>query len=158
MNKRIKKKKQREKNKKLCETYPFLIPRNRWTDQILWESKEKWYYTHPYSFTELDSMPRGWRKAFGESICREIKEELIKHKYLNRYRILQIKEKYGELRWYDNGTPVKSKVHDIINKYTELSRNTCILCGRPAKIINNNGWYEPICDICFKLYHTENAY
>lgn len=150
MNKRIKKKKQRQENKKLCERYPFLIPRNRWTDQILWESETSWYYTHPYSFTELDSMPNGWRRAFGEKMCEELREELIKYNFLNNYRITQIKEKWGELRWYDGGIPRNSKIWDIINKYTELSTHTCIHCGRPAEIINNMGWYEPICDKCLE--------
>lgn len=148
MNKRIKKKKQRQENKKLCERYPFLIPRNRWTDQIVWESKISWYHTHPYSYTELDAMPIGWRRAFGKRMCEELREELIKYNFLNDYRIVQIKEKYGELRWYDGGIPRGSKIWEIIDKYTELSQYTCINCGKSANIKRSCGWYEPICDHC----------
>lgn len=149
MNKRIKKKQILMENKRLCKRYPFLIPRHVWTDKILWKvSKYDWRYTKPYSYTELDAMPRGWRKKFGIQVCEELREELIKNNFLKEYRVAQIKEKYGELRWYDFGVPKDSKVWDIIQKYTELSRHTCIYCGRPAKVINNNGWYEPVCKKC----------
>lgn len=140
MNKRIKKKRTRMINKHLCERYPFLIPRNRFTDQILWEDKSSWYYCYPYSFTELDEMPHGWRCAFGIQMCEEIKEELIKSNHLKEYRIMQIKEKYGGLRWYDSGA--SKQVHDIIYKYMDLSERTCISCGRPATKISL-GWIRP---------------
>jgi hypothetical protein len=39
-------------------------------------------------------------------MCEELKQELIKFNYLDNYEITQIKEKYGSLRWYDNGNPI----------------------------------------------------
>ena len=32
---------------------------------------------------------------------------LKKANYLDKYRIVQIKEKYGSLRWYDAGVPIE---------------------------------------------------
>ena len=157
MNKRIKKKQIKMENKRLCKRYPFLIPRHIWTDDIIWDvPKSDWRYTQPYSWTELDCMPSGWRKAFGLQMCEEIREELIKFNYLDKYRITQIKEKYGELRWYDFGAPKDSKVWDIIEKYSEISTHTCICCGCPAEIIDNRGWLEPICDSCLKRQQIEH--
>lgn len=147
MNRRIKEKKIRQRNKYLCKRYPFLIPYHRWTGKCMWENKHSWYYTPKYSYTELDTMPAGWKKAFGIPMCEEIREDLIKCNFLNEYRILQIKEKYGELRWYDGGVPVESKAYDIIDKYTKKSRYTCIRCGRPATKISR-GWISPYCDRC----------
>ena len=46
------------------------------------------------SYTELDAMEPGWRKVFGIQMCKEIKKELKKHKFLYKYRIVQIKEKW----------------------------------------------------------------
>lgn len=147
MNKRIKKKKKKQYNKKLCERYPFLIPYHRWFGNCMWENRKSRFYVSPYSYTELDAMPTGWRRAFGIQMCEEIREELIKFNYLYEYRILQIKEKYGELRWYDGGVPIDSKIYDIIDKYTKKSRHTCIQCGRPATKIAR-GWISPYCDKC----------
>ena len=74
----------KESNQKLIERFPFLIPRNRWTGKIPED--------YDYSYTELDSMPDGWRKAFGEQMCEDIREELVRAEYLDQYRITQIKE------------------------------------------------------------------
>ena len=99
------------------------------------------------SYTELDAMDTGWRKAFGIQMCKEIKAELKKHKFLYKYRIVQIKEKWGYLHWYDSGTPKDSKIYDIIRKYEQISAKTCGVCGKPATKISK-GWIYPYCDDC----------
>ena len=97
------------------------------------------------TYTWLDDMPIGWRIAFGEQMCKEIKEELIKNNELDSYKIIQIKEKFGGLRWYDNsGLP---GMQFIIAKYEALSEKTCINCGKPANWISK-GWISPYCDDC----------
>ena len=138
MNKRIKKKKQRMENKRLCERYPFLIIRDWKTDKPM-----------DCDFTYLNDMPNGWRKAFGKQMCEEIRKVLIKGNYLYDYRVIQIKEKFGMLRWYDNGAPgsICRELQDIIYKYEEISAHTCIWCGRPATKISL-GWISPWCDDC----------
>lgn len=99
--------------------------------------------------TELDAMEPGWRKAFGLDICKEIKSELKKHKgALKKYRIMQIKEKFGKLCWYDNGSPEKIW-KEIIPKYEKLSRQICIHCGNPAEYISK-GWISPYCSNCIE--------
>lgn len=103
------------------------------------------------TYTELDAMPKGWRKKFGIQICKEIKQSLLKaggRKALNAYRITQIKEKFGSLRWYDYGG-TEEMFNTIIPKYEELSRKTCIDCGKPAKYISR-GWISPYCEDCAK--------
>lgn len=71
---------------------------------------------YDYSYTMLDDMPDGWRKAFGEELCEAIREELIKVGLLDQYRIIQIKEKYGELVWYGaHGNETIRK--DILRQY-----------------------------------------
>jgi len=99
------------------------------------------------SHTELDAMDKGWRKAFGIQMCKEIRTALLKHgwKALFKYRIMQIKEKWGELCWYDSYAP--KGVFDIIRKYEDISRHTCIDCGAPATKMST-GWICPYCDNC----------
>lgn len=55
------------------------------------------------TYTELDAMPKGWRKCFGIQMCKEIKASLKRSNYLYKYRIMQIKEKYG---CYDEKTEI----------------------------------------------------
>lgn len=135
-----------EENKKLIEEFPFLLPHNRWTDKV---AKD-----YDYRYTELDAMPNGWRKAFGIDLCKELKESLIRVNYLEKYRISQIKEKYGMLRWYDFGAP-EEFIRIILPKYVKRSKLTCIKCGTPATKISSS-WISPYCDDCAKYFTGED--
>lgn len=117
-----------EQNRDLCSRYPFLLIREG-----------------DYRFTGLDDLPDGWRIAFGEQLCKELKAELEHSGCLDQYHILQIKEKYGSLRWYDHGNTAAG--HEIVRKYEEISERTCICCGKPATRITT-GWISPYCDAC----------
>lgn len=120
----------------LCIRFPFLYPRNRFTD--------KPSHLIP-SWTELDALDTGWRKAFGIQICRELKRALLEdggRKKLRRYRITQIKEKYGALCWYDQGG--NEETNKILAKYEYISEHTCIVCGKAADYVTK-GWIEPYC-------------
>lgn len=126
-----------ERNKVLIEKYPFLLPYNRWTGEVV--------KNYNYSYTELDDMPQGWRIKFGEEICEEIKQALVKRNCLDKYRIIQIKEKFGFLHWYSNY--FITEVEDIIRKYEAISVKTCIICGKDGKM-RDFGWISPYCDEC----------
>jgi len=144
MNRTIRKKKQiKMRNKRLCKRYPFIIPRD-WTGKVI---RNKYYWTL------LDDMPVGWRNAFGEQMCEELRTVLIKGNYLYDYRVVQVKSKWAELRWYDEGAPssIYRELQDVIDKYTELSRKTCICCGRPATKLSC-GWIDSFCTECAEKY------
>lgn len=129
---------EQKKNKELIERYPFLLPRNDWTGEV-----EEDY---DYSYTILDDMPKGWRKAFGEQLCEELREALIKVNYLDKYRIVQLKEKFGMVRIYSDGSP-DGVDYPILDKYEEISTRTCIKCGAPATQMTT-GWIMPFCGKC----------
>ena len=122
----------RNENRRLIEQYPFLRP---WgicpTD---------------FESTKLDTMPTGWRSAFGEELCKEIMEELTRNNCVDSYRIVQIKEKHGALRWYAQGGT--ERIHrEIVPKYEKLSRRICIQCGQSATLVTLD-WTAPWCDAC----------
>lgn len=135
-------------NKSLIEKYPWLIPRSRRTGKVTDH--------YDYTWTELDAMPKGWREAFGELLCKEIQEELEKYDFVEKYMIIQIKEKDAELRWYDDGYPSGSKLHDIISNYSALSSYICIRCGKLDVPCVGNGWIVPMCENCFKKTSVKN--
>ena len=136
----------KEQNKKLVEDYPFLLPRNVFSDEL---SED-----YDYEFTWLDQMPDIWREKFSEPMLKELKEILVKGNYLKKYRIMQIKEKYGSARWYDNGVPMSvSKEYDEwLSKYEKLSENICFYCGEPA-VGQTRGWILSICQDCADKKH-----
>ena len=127
-----------EYNDNLVKMYPFLELRDIWDNPSPQGNLDTW----------LDDMPGGWRVAFGNKMCEEIKQALIvegDEKLLNEYRLLQIKEKFGTLRWYTNWTT--NEIEDIVHKYEDLSWNTCIECGKPSKY-HSIGWIAPYCEEC----------
>lgn len=102
----------------------------------------------PTSHTELDWMSLGWKKAFGLDFCKDLKKAIIKtagYRELYKFRILQIKEKYGRLEVYCLG--YNKEINKVISKYSKLSEKTCVVCGKPATWISN-GWISPYCDDC----------
>lgn len=125
-------------NKELLSRFPFLLPQ---TFRATVSTAD-----YDFDYTVLDDMPDGWRIAFGESLCKEIMDELISQNCLDTYCVTQIKEKYGRLCWYDiGGTP---RIHqEILPKYEALSMRTCIKYGRSATYISA-GWVSPWCNDC----------
>ena len=97
------------------------------------------------TYTEMDAMDYGWRKAFGKEMLREVRNELKRSGKLRSYRIAQIKEKWGGLCWYDAGGT--KELFDILRKYESKSYCTCISCGRPAKY-RTVGYILPYCEKC----------
>jgi hypothetical protein len=61
-------------------------------------------------------------------------------------RIVQIKQKFGELRVYlAKGHPEASALIDIA---TAQSRTACEECGGLSAIQDRNGWFTTLCDPC----------
>lgn len=133
-----------ELNKQMIEEFPFLLPRNRWTG----EASEVFDYT----YNELSFLDAGWKIAFGYEMLVELKAALEKNDYLYKYRITDIKEKYGTLRWYDAGAP--EGVFEVIKKYMELSEYVCIVCGEPATHVTR-GWISFYCKDCGERFGAE---
>ena len=127
----------KELNRKMIEWCPFLMPRNRWTGEISVD--------FDYEYNEMVAMPLGWTRAFGYEMLTELRDALVAAECLNKYRITQIKEKFGSLRWYDFGAPEAAK--DIIFKYCRKSEDYCVICGEPAPV-TTEGWIQHLCDAC----------
>ena len=131
----------REYNKALIAKYPWLEIKDYNDFDPYNEDKP-----NRYDWTWLDDMPEGWRIAFSEQMCDEIQKELERVNFVDEYRIVQVKEKFGGLRWYTGGVPINSKLDDIARKYEYLSEEICVECGRPATY-RTTGWICPYCDV-----------
>ena len=104
--------------------------------------------------SEIDALDTGWMRRFGMEMLDEIRNQLKKENCLHKYRIMQIKEKYGSLRWYDAMS--SAEIQKIIAKYEDLSERTCISCGRPARYITG-GYILPYCENCIDEYSKAMA-
>lgn len=133
-----------EENRKLIERYPFLMPRDWDTD----EPEEYFAYSH----TVLDQMPEGWRIAFSHAMLEELRDILVRHGWLHRYRVYLIKEKFGAMRWHSNaGEDIADEHRGWLEKYVRESSRTCIDCGKPATRITKD-YISPYCEECAKRH------
>lgn len=136
---RIRLKHEKMRNKRLIKKYPWLLPRNVWTDKVPDD--------YDYSYVEWYGWPRGWNIAFGDMFLNEF-GEAVKDAGLERtIRIWQMKEKYGSMRCYTNGG--NEKIDQIIDKYGHISENICVACGKPDVPMINDGWFSPLCYDCW---------
>lgn len=130
----------KETNEALVNKYPWLQIRNVWDGTSI---------DNGFEFTWLDDVPEGWRNKFGMKMVKELDKILKKADYQDKYQIVQIKEKWGYLHWYDNGVPnsIYNKYNKWLRKYENLSNRTCVRCGKPGKL-TDNGWIIPLCSHC----------
>jgi len=77
----------------------------------------------------------------------DLKAQLKKDKILYKWRIYDVKEKYGTLRVYCNfGT---DELYKLIDRYEDLSYETCYFCGKPVYRVSE-GYILPYCKDCWE--------
>ncbi|NMA85002.1 MAG: hypothetical protein GX962_14195 [Epulopiscium sp.] len=62
------------------------------------------------------------------------------------FKINQIKEKYGTLRFYAISS--LGEVHDLISEYEDKSKELCCECGEIGSLHEKHGWSQTLCDKC----------
>jgi hypothetical protein len=74
------------------------------------------------------------------------------------FSVLQIKEKFGTLRFYFSSATKIEEINVLVRKAEKKSGKTCEDCGEPGKP-RGEGWIRTICDMCEvenKLQRTES--
>ena len=112
-----------------------------------------------YSICEIDPMLQENLMAFGldcgagwHPLIKELLDKLQAYvngfPQLKHFRIVQIKEKWGELCVYTNlGTDV---INNLIEKYEKKSLTICEICGKPGKLRKDLSWMQTLCDAHYK--------
>jgi len=85
-----------------------------------------------------------------------------------RFTIFQIKEKFGEFRFYysykdNNGDDIFKvnfddeikSIEEIINTYTDKINNMCEQCGKPGER-RFLQWIQTLCDTCHEEKNNDN--
>lgn len=77
------------------------------------------------------------------------------------YKILQIKEKFGGLRYYyQTSTPYISSLEAMkryVSQAEEFSLKICELCGEPGTLINHNSVLKTRCVNCINEKEDKNS-
>ena len=84
-----------------------------------------------------DAVGPGWKNIVQPLIDRCEKEKIF---------ITQIKEKFGELRFYTG--PASEDFYKAVDEAGDLSSRTCENCGEEGQVISVNGWLRATCEKC----------
>lgn len=110
-------------------------------------SCEEGYEKHPFPMFGFEC-GSGWFELL-KNLVTEL-EPLAKK---DGIRALQVKEKFGTLRFYTNYT--NPEVDSLIEQAEDRSEVTCEACGAPGKISTNKGWVMCRCDQCMETINKE---
>ena len=90
----------------------------------------------------------GWYQLIYD-LCKEITtyvNNLPETKGLDSIEVLQIKEKYGTLRFYiSHGDTC---IHKQIQTAEEKSAHICELCGEVGRLTRRGGYFQTLCTKC----------
>ena len=99
---------------------------------------------------ESISIPEGWFELF-ELLCERINTILVENPGAT-IQVLQVKEKFGELRFYFCQTAGNQSVVDEIRESVWLaatvSKQCCQKCGDPGQLNSDGGWMRVCCERC----------
>lgn len=116
------------------------------------------YISQPNPYNYRFGVGDGWYKLL-KSLIIKIRENDKKHNHITK--VTQIKEKWGGLRFYVNGT--SNENWDLIDFAESKSYTICEGCGSQANIGTwNNGWILTMCkkdaEIEFKKRQDEGRF
>lgn len=112
-----------------------------------YENQEELRRLYPKLFSELAfgfECGNGWYELILDLSAKL--NALIERDYPDTIAT-QVKEKFGELRFYLSSET--DEMSDLINEAAHLSLQTCELCGKPG-LLRNSGWLQVKCDECNK--------
>lgn len=90
----------------------------------------------------------GWYKLIRD-LCLSIRE-LLKENPIEDFMVVQVKEKFGGLRFYIGAG--SDKIFKRINEAEEESYHICECCGITGKLRTDLGWIRTLCDKCYNHY------
>lgn len=99
----------------------------------------------------------GWYNII-DSLCEGIQKHCDEKKATGdtdfQVAAVQVKEKYGGLRFYINGGD--DHVYDLIRVAEKTSFETCEDCGAPG-ILDRSGWWTTACEPCIRKINERRA-
>jgi hypothetical protein len=120
----------KELEDKLMKEFPWMEARSNWTGKKL-------------GFGVPCECDDGWYNLIHD-LCKKIDDYYkLRKRSIKRMRILQIKEKFGMMRFYA-GNYIEG-VQDIIDEHEENSCNICEICGKKGELMSNNFWIKTLC-------------
>lgn len=98
---------------------------------------------------------KGWEKLY-MPIFEYIENYNLDKNEENKIQVIQVKEKFGQLRFYTNF--VTPELKKLIDNAENKSWDICEMCGTEKYIGNTNHYISVYCIDCLKLYLEKLPY
>ena len=99
---------------------------------------------------ESVSIPQGWLNLF-DLLCARI-DTILEDNPEAVIEVLQVKDKFAELRFYFRQTGgdinVVKEIRESVALAAAVSKRCCEKCGGPGEIMNDQGWMRVRCQQC----------
>lgn len=129
----------RELSKKLFNRFDFYNPNQPMTQGNMgfgFECSDGWF---DLLWNLSEAIEEELKK---ENVVTQAKQKLGDISYFN---VVQVKEKFGELRFYAHGG--NEVIQNLIDEAERKSATICERCGKPGKT-RGGGWITTLCDEC----------
>lgn len=100
-------------------------------------------YPKIFSKVRYCSTGDGWF-AIINNVCNQIQEYLDQNPSVPQFTAVQIKEKFGTLRFYGKGGD--NYCYSLIDQAEQSSEKTCDVCGANGELRNDRAWLRTLCD------------
>lgn len=120
------------------------------------ENTEKLWSSFPNLYADKDASIRvslipfgfetgdGWFQLIWD-LSKTLEKEILLSDENKKYcRAVQVKEKYGLLRY--SMTVSTDKMDELINEAVKKSKTICEECGKEGALISNRGWLSVKCN------------
>ena len=96
-------------------------------------------------------LPAGWL-----GILRELVKSVADLPEASTMKIVQVKEKFGTLRVYYEGTD-SQRVRWLVAGAENSSASTCRMCGKPRYVRRSTAWFQAVCSECNDLREIDRV-
>ena len=92
--------------------------------------------------TSINNVGEGWH-----DLIKTLEEKL--NKIDPEFELLQVKEKFGGLRYYANTSNAdeNTNFHQLISLAEEASFHLCEVCGEPGENKATHQWLKTLCEV-----------
>ena len=124
----------------LCKKYPKLFAQRKLSPQ---ETCMCWGF----------DCGDGWF-ALIDNLCSGIQFYVDHNDNVEQVEVLQVKEKFGTLRFYISGG--NDFIEGMVEMAEAISGSMCELCGSPDNITRTEGYIRTLCGKCMKENNESN--
>jgi len=133
-----------ENTEKLFKRFDFFYPETPITQSLMafgFECGDGWFQL---IWNLCENIEKELQKGLKKTDPKKRTKDLLRGAH--KFRVSQVKEKFGTLRFYVDSTT--DKIFKFIQKAENKSSKICESCGADADLVSKESWLATLCTDC----------